>query len=345
MKPFRKGLVAGKFSPLHLGHEALIEYALLQCEQVIILSYSNPEFPKCGRSERERWLKGRFPQLEVVVLDQAKVNELALRANIEPKRIPLNDGDRAAHRDFVAWALLYLCGTTVDSVFTSEDYGDRFAAHIEKYFSDYLAKAPKVKHVCYDKERRHFPHSGTSIREDYVAAQKQVSSSVFASLMPRVGIIGGSGSGKTALTKALAADLDTGWLSDYLGDEIQRLGGDVRYEDLIRIAKTQVKSELVLARRFGNRVLICDTTPLCIIQYAYRTFWEAHNDLKVLSQRSYDHLIVCDVLPTDDPNELNRRRTQHAWYQTTLNYAKIPFVVVSGTIEERVAQARKYIGL
>jgi HTH-type transcriptional regulator, transcriptional repressor of NAD biosynthesis genes len=34
---FRLGMVVGKFSPLHRGHEHVIQEALMACEQVLVL--------------------------------------------------------------------------------------------------------------------------------------------------------------------------------------------------------------------------------------------------------------------------------------------------------------------
>ena len=39
-KRFARGLVVGKFAPLHLGHERLIRQAREQCEQLVLLSLS-----------------------------------------------------------------------------------------------------------------------------------------------------------------------------------------------------------------------------------------------------------------------------------------------------------------
>ncbi len=41
---FRRGLVVGKFCPLHLGHELLINRARSQCDDLIVLSYTKPGF-------------------------------------------------------------------------------------------------------------------------------------------------------------------------------------------------------------------------------------------------------------------------------------------------------------
>ena len=44
---FRRGLVVGKFCPLHLGHELLIRRAQTECEELVVLSYTKPGFAGC----------------------------------------------------------------------------------------------------------------------------------------------------------------------------------------------------------------------------------------------------------------------------------------------------------
>ena len=51
---FRRGLVVGKFAPLHKGHELVIGRALADCDEVIVISYSKPELPGCSPAERGR---------------------------------------------------------------------------------------------------------------------------------------------------------------------------------------------------------------------------------------------------------------------------------------------------
>src|SRR4051812_5145184 len=67
MKRFRCGLVVGKFSPLHRGHEYVIRRAMEDCEEVAIISYSKPEYPGCQAIRRERWLAALFPQTRRLV--------------------------------------------------------------------------------------------------------------------------------------------------------------------------------------------------------------------------------------------------------------------------------------
>ena len=64
-----RGLVVGKFCPLHLGHERLIEFAATRCRQLLVIGWSQPGFPGYSAERRERWLRARFPQATVAVLD------------------------------------------------------------------------------------------------------------------------------------------------------------------------------------------------------------------------------------------------------------------------------------
>nr|WP_218280832.1 adenylyltransferase/cytidyltransferase family protein [Verrucomicrobium spinosum] len=65
---FQHGLVVGKFCPLHKGHEAVIRRALEECENVVVLSYTVPEFPGCEPEKRAAWLGSLFPETTRIVL-------------------------------------------------------------------------------------------------------------------------------------------------------------------------------------------------------------------------------------------------------------------------------------
>lgn len=70
---FATGLVVGKFSPLHRGHQALIDHALSRCDSVLLLSWSQPELPGCDADRREAWLQALYPQVTRLVLDEARL--------------------------------------------------------------------------------------------------------------------------------------------------------------------------------------------------------------------------------------------------------------------------------
>jgi FAD synthase len=66
-KRFQRGLVVGKFAPLHRGHEHLIRHAFDASDEVVIISYCKPEFAGCGAERREQWLSKLFPAARILV--------------------------------------------------------------------------------------------------------------------------------------------------------------------------------------------------------------------------------------------------------------------------------------
>jgi HTH-type transcriptional regulator, transcriptional repressor of NAD biosynthesis genes len=156
------GLVVGKFCPLHLGHEALFEHARSHCDRLVILSYTKPEFPGCGPARRSEWLAESCPDAIRLVLDDEVLAGFAA-ANGKPCTLPENDAPDDTHRLFVAWVCQTLLAVTVDRVFTSETYGDGFAAALSVAFGH------PVEHFPFDLARSGVPISGTRLRKDPIA--------------------------------------------------------------------------------------------------------------------------------------------------------------------------------
>ena len=100
---FECGLVVGKFCPLHRGHQLLIDTALSHCRELVVISYTRPEFANCSAFERERWLAELYPQTTRLVIDDAILAERCRALGVAPRLPPHNDEDPEAHRAFVAW--------------------------------------------------------------------------------------------------------------------------------------------------------------------------------------------------------------------------------------------------
>jgi HTH-type transcriptional repressor of NAD biosynthesis genes len=193
----RTGLVVGKFCPLHEGHQRLIAFAQERCDRLLLISYTKPEFEGCGVAERRRWLEQLYPQTTRLVVDDNALAAFAARTGGKPRCVPPNDAPDAEHRAFTAWLCQAVLGTTVDVVFTSEDYGDGFAAALTQAFAAERATAAPVAHVCFDRERSQAPISGTQVRRDPTAHRAYLADVVAASL---------GASGQTTL--AAASDRD-----------------------------------------------------------------------------------------------------------------------------------------
>src|SRR5436190_9940361 len=199
---FNRGLVVGKFSPLHKGHELVIRRAFDLCREVVLLSYSNPQFPGCEAVRREQWLNELFPQARTLVVTREWLAERSGDFS-EPILLPSNEAEASVHRRFTALLCLRVLQVTVDAVFTSEDYGDGFAKELTACFRAADPTFPEVQHVLVDRQRAQAPVSGTLIRGDIDAHRHWLSPPVYASFVGRVCILGGESSGKSTLAKAL----------------------------------------------------------------------------------------------------------------------------------------------
>ncbi|MES2295789.1 MAG: AAA family ATPase [Pseudomonadota bacterium] len=344
-KLFRRGLVVGKFSPLHLGHALLIERALCDCEEVIVLSYSVPEYAHCARATREQWIRELFPSALALVLDQPELERLCAQEGIgAAPRLPANDADATTQRDFVGWLCVAILRTRVDAVFSSEAYGDGFAAHLCAYLRARDAGAPAVRHVCVDRARTRVPISGSAVRAAPHACRQFLPARVYASFVQRVAILGGESSGKTVLAQALAEQLGTCWAAEYGRERWHARAGQLALPDMLEIASAQVARETALSAA-AARWLICDTTPLTTLFYSLDLFGNADARLDALAQRPYDHVFLCapdfpfvqDGTRRDDAF----RARQHRWYGEQLRQRGITHALLHGGVAARVQHVRE----
>lgn len=339
---FQRGLVVGKFSPLHRGHEFVINRAAEECAEVVLLSYSKPEFPGCDAGRREEWLSALFPETRRLVVTDERLKHWAGPGK-EPREVPHNDSSDLTHRRFCGFLCTQVLGVTVDAAFTSEDYGEGFARELTRYFRQHAPGSPPVRHILVDRDRIEFPVSGTLLRQDIHAHRDSLSPVVYASFVERVSLLGGECSGKSTLAEILAREFGTSFTSEYGRDLWEEKSGALVFEDMQRIAEAQIRREDAAALR-ATRFLFCDTSPLTTLFYSRHLFSRAAPVLETLAGRAYHHTLLCapDFPFVQDGTRQAQafRARQHEWYRNELNRRQIPFQVVTGSIEDRVRQVR-----
>ncbi|HEX8399777.1 MAG TPA: AAA family ATPase [Pyrinomonadaceae bacterium] len=339
MKRFRNGLVVGKFSPLHKGHEFIIRRAMEECEQVFIFSYSNPEFENCEADRRELWLKTLFPETEIFVFTSEFLEK---RFNFA---LPANDADDLTQRRLVGFLWLHFVNEPLDAVFTSEDYGEGFAAELTRYFALY-ADFPEVRHISVDLRRETFPVSGTQLRENVHDLKHFLSPEVYASFIRRVCFLGGESSGKSSLAKTIAREFETAFVAEYGRTLWEEQSGNLAFEDLLKIAKTHIKHEESAARG-SNRFLFVDTTPLTTLFYSLHLFGKADPELKWLANRKYDYTFLCasDFPFVQDGTRAGEelRNRQHEWYLQQLKQRNVEYILLQGNFAERIERIKSVL--
>ncbi|MDP9939745.1 AAA family ATPase [Ectopseudomonas alcaliphila] len=333
-KRFSIGLVVGKFAPLHLGHEWLIRQAQEQCEQLVLLSWACPELPGCEPERRANWLQVRFPELRSWVVTPEWVAQQRARGLALPD-LPRESEPDTVQRQFVADFCLAVLGHPVDAVFTSEAYGDGFAAHLAGCFGR------SVQHVEVDRARRQVPISATRLRADIHGLRDYLAPQVYADFVERIALLGGESTGKSSLALALAKKLGTRHAAEYGRELWEEQGGVLAYDDLLRIGRTQVAREQTLAGRC-LRYLVCDTTPLTTLFYCRELFGRAEAELEQLAERRYQHLFLCaDDFPfVQDGTRQDEtfRRRQNQWYEQELDRRGWAFTCLTGSLAQRVEQ-------
>jgi HTH-type transcriptional repressor of NAD biosynthesis genes len=335
---YRTGFVVGKFAPLHFGHELVINTALAQCEEVVVLSYTSRAFKNCSAAERETWLKVRFPtpNIRIVVLDPDDYD------------LPDDDADGDIQNQFCANILLNYLHTTVQAVFSSEDYGDGLAAHLAKYFTEELKCEQSVQHVMVDRKRWQLKISGTELRDDanHALREKFLAPQVRGAFIPKVLLLGGESSGKSTLAEALGEHLGTKVVPEYGRTLYEHRGGKLFFEDLEFIGKHQISNE-DRASTFvkSGSVLICDTSALTTMFYSKQMFGRVSRALQFLALNitsRYDIIYLCDPnIPFDQDGTRQDeafRMLGHEWYIQRLARYKVPYTLVSGSVQDRVQQ-------
>ena len=331
---FPLGLVVGKFAPLHLGHEALVRHAAAQCDRLLVLSYTKPEFDGCGVARRRQWLQTRWPAHECLVVDDVWVRQACAARGIGAQPMPFNDAADAVHQNWLAWLLGEVLQRRPDALFCSEDYGPPTATTLSRAFGK------PVTAVVFDRDRQQVPISASALRGSPELISHWTAPEVAATFVRRLALLGGESSGKTSLSAALAQALGTVWVAEY-GRELWELQQGLAQADLLKVAREQIAREDRSALE-AREWLVCDTSPLTTWGYSHWTFGQADPELERLAARPYDAAVLCcpDFAFVQDGTRQDDafRRRQHLWYLERLQSGTTPWLAVAGPVDQRVAQ-------
>ena len=166
----------------------------------------------------------------------------------------------------------------------------------------------------------------------------------------KVAILGTASSGKTTLAAALARDYGTVWVPEYLREFVDTEQRIPVAQDQIHIARTQLAREDI-AVPLAHRYLFCDTTPLMTAVYSRHYFQGIDAELAQLADRHQRDYAVTLVTAPDIPWEADGLQRESEQVSVTINTMlmeelkrrAIPYLLVTGTPEARLAQARRYL--
>mgnify|MGYP003393450042 CR=1 FL=1 len=310
---YTRGLVVGKFYPPHRGHKYLIDTAIAECKEVTVIVCAKMHETISGEL-RASWIERIHPSVHVILIKE-----------------PM-PGDNESEE----WAkfTIKLLGYVPDAVFTSEEYGDPYARFM------------KTIHVCVDKARVRVPISGTKVRANPSIAAEFLEPCVRAYFAKRIVVLGAESTGTTTLAKTLAEHYKTVWVPEYgrLYSEGRLQSGEKwKSEEFVTIARAQAELEDALAEQ-SNGIVICDTDPFATGIWHERYMGSRSlNVERVSTYRKYDlYIVTSDEIPFEQDGTRDGehiRHDMHKLFIKRLEETGRKYVLVTGTREERLAQA------
>jgi len=319
----KRGLVLGKFMPLHNGHIAMVEFAKTQCDQVILLL--------CAEQDEHINALTRIEFLDDVFGNDVKVhiNYMSYnKNNLTSSSVP----DEEATKKWADKILSY--NFDLDVIISSEEYG--------QYLADFMG----IECINYDIERTTLPVSATMIRENPYINWDKIPDPVQKYYYKKICVVGTESTGKTTLAKRLTEHF-AGYYVGEMGRELTDGVYDVKYEDLEKIAKAHAL-RVFFNDNYSNKIMIVDTDINITKSYSkflfnkelkYPQFVDDYNnyDLYLFLDNDVPHIQDGSRLTEEDRNKLKD------YHIRELEDAGIDYKTISGNWDERFDKAVKLI--
>ena len=167
----------------------------------------------------------------------------------------------------------------------------------------------------------------------------------------KIVLLGPESSGKSTMTEVLARHFSSPCLKETARVYLEQRSGQYDYDDLALIAGEQIREERAAEKELNESgFLFLDTNVLMIQVWSEIVFGRCDNRvLNAAALVPYDLYLLCrpDIPWQPDPlrehpSESDRRRIFHH-YLNMLQFQHIPFVILHGSIEERLSRAAEAI--
>ena len=307
----KRGLVIGKFMPIHKGHIALIDFAATYCDELIVsMSYTSSD--SIDPQLRLDWIKNIFK-------DQPRIKPAIIIDDFDDDTLPLPERTKA-------WAnRMQEVYPSIDIVFSSEEYGTYFAENLNS------------KHKSFDPGRNQVPVSSTLIRTNPFTNWEYIPDEVRPFFVKKICFYGSESTGKSTMAKRMAEMYHTEFVPEVARELIT--SNDFTSDDIIRIGFAQTQRVIDQAK-IANKILFCDTdviTTQIYSQHYLKVIPPVLYDLE--KQIHYDHYLLFDIdvaWVADDLRDLgNQRSEMHEVFKRALDGRNINYLKVQGSYEER----------
>lgn len=320
----KRGLTLGKFAPLHKGHQFLIETALAEMDEVIVIIYDAPDVTHIPLNIRAEWIRKIYPQVKVVESWDGPT-EVGDTAEIKRK-----------HEDHI---LNQLKISDITAFYSSEFYG----AHI--------SKALNARNRQVDPKREKISISATRIRKNPFTFRSCLHPFIYKDLITNIVFLGAPSTGKTTIAQRLAEEFNTKWMPEY-GREYwnkHQKNRRLTLSQLTEIATGHLKKEDRFIQN-SDRYLFTDTNAITTFMFSMYYHGTADSRLEQLAAgayQRYDIFFLCDTdIPYNDTWDRSgdmQRKTFQKRIIADLNTRKIPYYILKGDLETRIRTVKKIL--
>ncbi|MDR1641512.1 MAG: AAA family ATPase [Clostridiales bacterium] len=311
------GLVLGKFSILHKGHQFLIETALSEMDSVYVLVYDSPTTTRTPLDVRASWIKRLYPSVNVIEgwcgPEDSGYTEDVIR--IQNEYILKMAGDKG-----------------ITHFYSSEPYGD------------HVSVALGCENRTVDIKRETIPIAASAIQKDMKRGKSFVDPLVWRDLIINICFVGAPSTGKTTISEEMAKELGTVWMPEYGREYWEKHQSERRLtpEQLVEIARTHLELE-DKALEAADKYLFTDTNAITTFMFAldYHGYAlpELH-DLARVAERRYDLVFLCGTdIPYDDTPDRSgdvARQIFQRQIESDLLRRRIPYITLTGGLRERM---------
>ena len=307
----KRGLVIGKFMPVHNGHRALIRFATQYCDELIVsMSYKDDDA-----------IPGllRFSWIQEIFRDDPHIKPEVVQDNFDDESLPIQERTKS-------WAnFLNNRYGKIDVLISSEEYGP------------WLAKYLNAEHFFFDIHRKLIPVSATQIRHNPYHYWDFIPEAVRPYFVKKVCFYGAESTGKSVMARHLAEVYKTEFVPEVAREIVS--SNDFTIEDIITIGHAQ--TERVLEKvKTANKILFCDTDLITTQIYCKHYLGIVPSVLYELEKRVfYDQYFLFDIdVPwvADGMRDLgNERKKMFDTFKQQLEVRNIPYLLVKGDYNER----------
>lgn len=328
------GVTLGKYIPFHMGHESIIRQMYSDgMDKIIVCVYDCPEYG-IDTATRASWIREIFSALD---------NLTVVEFENSPQEVGYTKDIMKRQEDFFEREMLRkgIDPSLITHFYNSEPYGE----HMSKRFG--------WNDVRVDLNRDGVQVSATKIRNNGNDYFRFLHPIVQNDMPMIITLLGGESTGKTTLGKYLKEEFNFGYIPEY-GAEYwyeNNKDGVLDKTDLFNIMKEHNIRRNKAISMADKNIYIEDTNNLTTWMFGNQYgILPYEPSIDVVNQFKQTRLFVlCDNdIPFDSSGGRisdEVRSKFNTQYLDFLNRYNLPYIVVSGSVQERALQLANYLNL